>query len=59
MATLRSDLLIQIGGICLAVALLIDRFIGAGLLVDFFVGLLVGLSIALNLLGLYRTRKNA
>ncbi|MFW9809866.1 MAG: hypothetical protein ACFFE6_10875 [Candidatus Thorarchaeota archaeon] len=58
MAILRDDLLIPIGGICLATALLIDRFVGPGNLVDFLVGLLIGVSIILNLLGLYRRGKN-
>ena len=59
MAILRDDLLIPVGGICLAAALLIDRFIGSGSLVDFLVGILIGLSIILNLLGLYRRGKNS
>ncbi len=58
MGILRDDLLIPVGGICLAAALLIDRFIGPGITVDFLVGLLTGLSIALNLVGLYRRRKS-
>jgi len=56
MGILRDDLLIPVGGICLAAALLIDRFIGPGISVDFLVGILTGLSIALNLVGLYRRR---
>jgi len=59
MAILRDDLLIPVGGICLAAALLIDRFVGSGSLVDFLVGILIGLSIILNLLGLYRRGKNS
>ena len=59
MAILKDDLLIPIGGICLAAALLMDRFVGPGASVDFLVGLLTGLSIVLNLLGLYRSRKIA
>jgi hypothetical protein len=51
-------MLIPIGGLCLASALLIDRFIGPGNLVDFAVGILVGLSIILNLVGLHRRGKN-
>ena len=57
MGILRDDLLIPVGGICLAAALLIDRFVGPGAIVDFVVGLLIGSSIVLNLIGLYR-RKN-
>jgi hypothetical protein len=58
LAILRDDLLIPIGGICLAAALLIDRFAGLGVGVDFLVGLLTGLSIALNLAGLYKRRNS-
>ena len=59
MAILKDDLLIPVGGICLAAAILMDRFVGSGASVDFLVGLLTGLSIALNLLGLYRRRNIA
>ena len=59
MAILKDDLLIPVGGICLAAAILIDRFVGPGALVDFLVGLSTGLSIVLNLLGLYRRRNIA
>jgi len=54
LAILKDDLLIPIGGICLAAAILMDRFVGPGASVDFLVGLFTGLSIVLNLLGLYR-----
>ena len=59
MGILRDDLLIPVGGICLAAALLIDRFVGPGAIVDFVVGLLTGLSIVLNLIGLYRRKNSA
>jgi hypothetical protein len=59
LAILKDDLLIPVGGICLAAAILIDRFVGPGALVDFLVGLFTGLSIVLNLLGLYRRRNIA
>lgn len=59
MAILKDDLLIPVGGICLAAAILMDRFVGSGTSVDFLVGLLTGLSIVLNLLGLYRRRNIA
>lgn len=59
MAILTDDLLIPVGGICLAAAILMDRFVGSGASVDFLVGLLTGLSIVLNLLGLYRRRNIA
>lgn len=59
MGILRDDLLIPVGGICLAAAILMDRFIGPGASVDFLVGLLTGLAIVLNLVGLYRRRNIA
>ena len=55
----KNGALVPFGGICLSAALLIDRFAGNGTLVDFLVGLLIGLSIVLNLVGLYRSRKHA
>nr|KXH75344.1 MAG: hypothetical protein AM325_16195 [Candidatus Thorarchaeota archaeon SMTZ1-45] len=55
MVVRRNGLLIPLGAICLAAALLIDRFIGSGFLVDFSVGVLTGMSIILNLVGLYRS----
>ncbi|MFW9962963.1 MAG: hypothetical protein ACFFCX_05350 [Candidatus Sifarchaeia archaeon] len=51
----KTGYLIPLGGICLAAALLIDRFIGQGSVVDFIVGALTGVSIVLNLVGLYRS----
>jgi hypothetical protein len=59
MGILKDDLLIPVGGICLAAAILMDRFIGPGVSVDFLVGLLTGMSIVLNLIGLYRRRNIA
>ena len=52
-------MLIPIGGICLAAAILLDRFIGPGTLVDFLVGLFTGLAIVLNLVGLHRRGRNS
>ncbi|MGD9395979.1 MAG: hypothetical protein PVJ05_06095 [Candidatus Thorarchaeota archaeon] len=59
MAILRDNLLIPIGGLCLAAAILMDRFIGPGALVDFLVGVFTGLAIILNLVGLYRSRNQS
>ena len=57
MAILKDDWLIPIGCICLAVSILLDRFvIGDGLL-DFVIGILTGLAIVLNLVGLYRSKE--
>ncbi|NHI90413.1 MAG: hypothetical protein EAX87_12905 [Candidatus Thorarchaeota archaeon] len=55
----KNGALIPFGGLCLSAALLIDRFAGTGTLVDFLVGLLTGLAIVLNLVGLYRSRRHA
>ncbi len=56
MAKVKDEWLIPIGGICLAAAILFDRFIiGVGL-VDFAIGILTGLSIVLNLVGLHKSR---
>jgi hypothetical protein len=57
MAIQGDDLLIPVGGLCLAVAILMDRFIGPGALIDFLIGIFTGLSIMLNLVGLYRRGK--
>lgn len=56
MALMKNEWLIPLGSICLAVALLMDRFlVGEGIL-DFLIGLLIGVSVVLNLMGLYRSR---
>jgi hypothetical protein len=56
MAILKDEWLIPIGSICLAASILIDRFIVGDGLLDFLIGILTGLSIVLNLVGLYRFR---
>ncbi|MFX1264168.1 MAG: hypothetical protein ACFFCK_02510 [Promethearchaeota archaeon] len=53
---LRDEWLIPIGGICLAIALVIDRFLPEYDILSFLMGILIGLSITLNLVGLYRSR---
>lgn len=59
MALLRDEWLIPIGGICLAAAILTDRFVPLeAAILDFIIGVLTGLSMVLNLVGLYRMRKS-
>ena len=56
---LRDEWLIPIGGICLAAAILTDRFVPLeAAILDFIIGVLTGLSMVLNLVGLYRMRKS-
>jgi hypothetical protein len=56
MAILKDEWLIPIGCICLAVSILLDRFVVGDGVVDFVIGLLTGVSIVLNLVGLYKSR---
>ena len=58
MAIRKVEWLFSIGGICLAAAILLDRFVGPGNFVDFLVGLFTGLAIILNIVWLYRQGKN-
>jgi len=59
MALLKNEWLIPVGVLCLAAAILSDRFLMiGGTVLDFVVGILVGVSIVLNLVGLYRMRKS-
>ncbi|MHA2071388.1 MAG: hypothetical protein ACW985_06340 [Candidatus Thorarchaeota archaeon] len=53
---LKNEWLIPLGGICLAVALVIDHFLPENDILSFLMGILIGLSITLNLVGLYRSR---
>ena len=60
MALIKDEWLIPLGGICLAIALLTDRFLMIEIpIVDFLVGVFTGLSVVLNLFGLVRMRRNA
>ena len=57
LALIKNEWLVPIGGICLAIALLADRFLVTAVdvpLLDFLVGVLTGLSITLNLVGLVK-----
>ncbi|MHA2192965.1 MAG: hypothetical protein ACXAAR_06010 [Candidatus Thorarchaeota archaeon] len=53
---MKNEWLIPLGGICLAVALVIDHFLPENDILSFLMGILIGLSITLNLVGLYRSR---
>jgi hypothetical protein len=53
---LKDQWLIPIGGICLAVALVIGQFLPENDVLSFLMGILIGLSITLNLAGLYKSR---
>ncbi|MFQ5833441.1 MAG: hypothetical protein ACE5H4_12100 [Candidatus Thorarchaeota archaeon] len=53
---LKDEWLIPIGGICLAAALIIGQFLPDNEILSFIMGVLIGMSIILNLVGLYRTR---
>jgi hypothetical protein len=53
---LKNEWLIPVGCICLAISILLDRFVVGDGILDFIIGILTGLSIVLNLVGLYRSR---
>lgn len=57
MAILKDENLVPIGMICLAVAILVDRFLPPDPILGFITGVLTGVSIALNVAGLMRTRR--
>jgi hypothetical protein len=57
---ITDEWLIPIGGICLAVAILADRFLMVDLpILNFIIGLFAGISIVLNLVGLYKTGRKS
>jgi hypothetical protein len=56
MAVIKDEWLIPIGCICLAASILLDRFVTGDGIVDFLIGVLTGISIVLNLVGLYKSR---
>ncbi len=49
--------LLPLGMICLSVAILADYFLSADSTLSFSLGILYGLSIPLNIAGIYRTMK--
>ena len=56
MVLIKEEWLIPIGCICLAAAILAERFlIVEAPVLDFIIGVLTGMSVVLNLVGLYRT----
>ncbi len=58
MVLLKDEWLIPTGCICLAAAILADRFLIVDApVLDFIIGVLTGMSVVLNLVGLYRTRR--
>ena len=60
MALIKDEWLIPIGGICLAIAILADRFLLIDEpILDFLIGVLTGMSMILNLVGLVKMGRNA
>lgn len=57
MGLIKDDWLIPLGGLSLATALLMDRFLVGNGILDFVIGVLIGVSMVLNLMGLYRSRR--
>ena len=57
MALLKEKYLLPIGVICLAIALLIDRFLPVDSVTSFIVGMLSGMSVVLNMAGIYKAGK--
>ena len=55
---LKNEWLIPVGSICLVAAILADRFLLIeSSVLDFIIGILTGMSLVLNLIGLVRMRK--
>jgi hypothetical protein len=60
MVLLKEEWLMPIGCICLAAAILAERFLMVDApVLDFTIGVLSGMSVVLNLVGLYRTGRNS
>ncbi len=60
MALIKDNWLIPSGGICLAIAILSDRFLMVDVpVLDFIIGVFTGMSVVLNLVGLYRMRSKS
>jgi hypothetical protein len=55
MGILKDNQLLPLGMVCLAIALVAERFISPLLAIDFFLGVLDGMAVTLMLFGLYRT----
>jgi hypothetical protein len=57
MVLIKDEWLIPIGSMCLAFAILADRFLLVDMpILDFTIGGLTGMSLVLNLVGLYRMK---
>ncbi|MGY5878958.1 MAG: hypothetical protein RTV31_01850 [Candidatus Thorarchaeota archaeon] len=60
MALIKNEWLIPLGGICLAIAILADRFLLIDEpILDFIIGVLTGMSMMLNLVGLVKMGRKA
>lgn len=58
MALIKDEWLLPLGGICLAVAILADRFLVIDVpILDFVVGVFTGLALVLNPVGLVKTSR--
>ncbi|NVM37069.1 MAG: hypothetical protein HWN81_15840 [Candidatus Lokiarchaeota archaeon] len=52
----NKEIMLTIGLFSLTIAILLDRFAGVGTIIDFFCGLLTGISLTMNLGYLIRLR---
>ncbi|RDE17229.1 MAG: hypothetical protein C4K48_00425 [Candidatus Thorarchaeota archaeon] len=60
MVLVKEEWLMPIGCICLAAAILADRFLLVEApVLDFIIGILTGVSVVLNLVGLYKTGRKS
>ena len=58
MTFIKDEWLLPLGGICLAIAILADRFLMIDVpILDFVIGIFTGLAIVLNLVGLVKTSR--
>lgn len=57
MAILKEKYLLPIGITCVAIALLIDRFLPVDSVTSFLVGVLSGMSVVLNMVGIYKASR--
>ncbi|MHA1401920.1 MAG: hypothetical protein ACTSQE_16335 [Candidatus Heimdallarchaeaceae archaeon] len=57
MAPIKEEWLIPLGGICIAIAVILDRFLLIEIpIVDFLVGVFAGMDLVLNFFGLVKRR---
>ncbi|MHA1908153.1 MAG: hypothetical protein ACW98Y_12715 [Candidatus Thorarchaeota archaeon] len=57
MALLKDKYLLPIGIMCVAFALMIDRFLPVDSATSFLVGVLSGMSVVLNIVGIYKASR--